>query len=229
MRVVAFNSSHRKKSDTAALVDRLLEGAASLGAQTEHVRLADYRIGFCTNCLTCYRYQGAGIAPCSIKDDMRALLEKIRDADGVVLASPLHGGFLNGTMTTFFERATFTLGRPTGTIMGLRGCPEPRLTEKARACASVVNAGIVPPELRQACDLATPWLRDCAPVLFNGELAGELYAASMQYHGLTDEECSRAFLLKELTDEQMEQAFDLGTKMAKTIEAGPRPYSPPGC
>ncbi|MBI4859649.1 MAG: flavodoxin family protein [Candidatus Riflebacteria bacterium] len=227
MRIVAFNSSHHKGGDTATLVEKLLAGARSVGVETEHVRLADHRIGFCTNCLTCYQDPSADIGACSLKDDVRTLLAKVRQADGVVLASPLHSGFVNGTMTTFLERLTFTLCRPGATMMGLRGCPVPRLTEKARACAAVINAGMIPPGLRQYCDLATPWLKDGAPMMFNGEWVGELYAAAMQAESLSDEECHRGFLLKRLTDEQLRQAFDLGVALAKAALAGPKPYAPP--
>jgi len=53
------------------------------------------------------------IAPCTIEDDVGEILEKIRDADEIIMASPVHCGFVTGLMTTFVERIAFRLCRPT--------------------------------------------------------------------------------------------------------------------
>ncbi len=226
MYILALNATGRPRGTTTVLVEQALAGAASRGAQTEMVLLAEHDIRFCTGCLTCYQDLEARIAPCSQEDDVRALLEKVAAADGIVLASPLHSGFVTGLMTTFLERATWTLCRPTGTLMEFRGCPEPRLTDKARASVSIVNAGGVPPHLRRFCDTATPWLREMALMLFNGEFVGDMYAAAVFDRPLDEDEGTRTFLLRRLRQEQLDEARALGERLAQAVQRGVRPYDP---
>jgi multimeric flavodoxin WrbA len=227
MKVLAINATSRPKKTTSQLTLKALEGAASLGAETEMVLLGELDIQFCTNCLTCYQDHKSDIAPCSIDDDVRGVLGKIREADGLILSSPVHSGFVTGLMTTFVERACFTMVKPTGEMLGMQGAPVPRLTGKNRAVATMVSAGMISPELRQYCDLGTPWLQEAAAMMANGSSVGDMYACAFFPHELTDDEWTRAFLLRELTGEQFEEAFALGKKMAKAIRDGQvKPYDP---
>jgi multimeric flavodoxin WrbA len=156
---------------------------------------------------------------------MTLILEKIKEADGVLFGSPVHMGFVTGLMHVFMERACFRLARPTGEIFGLKGCPEPRLTDKPRAAASIVTAGLIPEEMRQYCDLGTQWLKENVPMLINGELVIDQYAAAYFPRELKDDEWQRAFFLRELIEKQQEEAFELGTTFATRISAGNlRPY-----
>lgn len=227
MRILAINAAGRERGTTTRLAHQALEGAASLGAATEMVMLKDHDIRFCTNCLTCYLDQEAEIGRCSLDDDVRSILEKIRDADGVLLASPVHSGFVTGLMTTFLERAVWPLCRPTGEMMGVKGVPMPRLTAKVRVSASIVSAGGIPPEMRQFCDLGTPWLREGAPLIFNGPFVGDMYAAAHFPRALVGREWERAYLFRELTGEQLEEARQLGMTMVQAAAAGPEPFRLP--
>jgi len=225
MKVLALNATYRTNGTTTSLVNKALEGAETAGAQTEHLLLKDYDIRYCTNCLKCYGDLESEIAPCTHDDDVTFILEKIKDADGVLLGSPVHMGFVTGLMYVFMERACFRLARPTGEIFGLKGCPEPRLTDKARACASIVTAGWVPEEMRQYCDQGTEWLKENVPMLFNGEFVVDQYAAAYFPHELTDDEWQRAFFLRKLTDSQHQEAFELGKTLAARIAQGSvRPF-----
>ena len=226
MKVLAFNSTGKNSGNTSKLTRKALEGAASQGADTEMVLLKDYDIGFCNDCYTCYQNHDSDIGPCSIDDDVTGLLEKVKGADGVIFASPLHSGFINGRMTAFMERAVFRLCTPTGEMMGLKGCPMPRLTDKARAAACIINAGMIPPEARQYCDLATPWLKEGMGMMVNGPVIQDMYAAAIFDQPLSDEDASRGFLLRKLKDEQLEEAYQLGVNLAQAIKDGLTPYDP---
>jgi len=220
MRILALNATYRKNGTTVALVERALEGAAVVGAVTEHLLLKDYDIRHCTNCLKCYGDLESEIAPCTHADDVTLILEKIKAADGVILGSPVHMGFVTGLMYVFMERTCFRLARPTGELLGLKGCPESRLTNKPRALASIVTAGCVPEELRQHCDAGTVWLQDNVPMLFNGEFVADQYAAALFPKRLNDDEWAKAFFLRKLTEAQLEEAFELGKTLASRIDAG---------
>ena len=226
MKILALNATYRPTKTTTRLTESALRGAASVGVVTEMVMLRDKNIQFCKNCLTCYKDLESEIAPCTIEDDVGGILEKIREADGIIMASPVHCGFVTGLMMTFIERITFRLCRPTGEYMGLKGCPEPRLTEKARTVATIVSAGGMPIEMREYCDIGTPWLKETA-MFFNGECIGDIYAGAVFTKKLQDEEWPKSFLFRELTEEQLQEAFDLGVKMAEAIKSETvRPYNP---
>jgi multimeric flavodoxin WrbA len=225
MRIIALNGTYRPGQTTTRLVEKALEGAASAGAHTEMVVLKEHAIEFCRNCLTCYQDLESEIAPCLIEDDVRPILEKIRDADGIILASPVHNGFITGLMVSFLERASWTLLRPTGELLGLKGVPEPRLTGKARGITVILSAGLIPTELRQCCDTGTPFLIEWASLAFNGELVGDLYAGAFFTKSLTDEEWSKAYFFRQLTENQLQQAFELGAQLAGAVRSGDiRPY-----
>jgi len=227
MRILSINGTYRKNGTTTRLTEMALEGAVSVGADTEMILLTEKDIRYCTNCLTCYKDLESRIAPCIIEDDVHHILAKIADADGVLFTSPVHSGFVSALMTTFIHRASWTLLRPTGEILGLKGCPESRLTDKARAIATIVSAGGVPTELRKYCDTGSPWLQDIAATICNGECVGDMYAGAVFNKELEGEEWSRMYLFRELTDEQLRQAYDLGVTMARAVKEGTiRPYDP---
>jgi len=53
MEVIAFNGSPRKKWNTATLLEKALEGAASQGAKTEIVHLYNLDFKGCRSCFGC--------------------------------------------------------------------------------------------------------------------------------------------------------------------------------
>lgn len=110
-------------------------------------------------------------------------------------------------------------------ILGLRGCPEPRLTDKPRGAAIIASAGGIPDELRQYCDMATPCLNDLCQLLINGDVVGDLYAGAHYPRDVADHEWSKAYTIRELDDAQLEQAYSLGAPLAHKIQNGEmRPY-----
>jgi multimeric flavodoxin WrbA len=123
MKILAINGTYRPKGTTTGLTEAALEGATSVGAETEMVLLRDHDVRHCTNCLMCYRDLDSEIAPCSMDDDVGEILQKVVDADGIILSSPVHNGFITGLMTVFFERIAWRLCRPTGTLLTFRGVP----------------------------------------------------------------------------------------------------------
>ena len=220
MKVLALNASYRREGTTTSLVEKALLGATTVGADTEHLLLKDYEISYCTNCLKCYGDLESDIAPCTHLDDVTLILEKIKEADGVLLGSPVHMGFVTGLLWVFMERACWRLSRPTGELLGLKGCPEPRLTDKARASASIVTAGVVPEELRPYCDSGTEWLKSNLPMMFNGEFVIDQYAAACFPKELKDDEWQKAFFIRRLTEKQLQDAFEVGKTLATRISEG---------
>ncbi len=97
--VVAFVGTANRDGLVSRMCSRVLEGAADAGASTELVNLYDHEIEQCIGCWSCYR-EGT----CFHDDDFEALFTKLRDADAVVLGSPVYVGSMSGCMKTFFDR-----------------------------------------------------------------------------------------------------------------------------
>ncbi|MDR3670750.1 MAG: flavodoxin family protein [Holophaga sp.] len=107
MRVIGINGSPRKKWNTATLLGKALEGAASVGAETELIHIYDLDYKGCRSCFACKLKTGSSHGSCSMKDDLTPVLEKVKQADAVVLGSPIYFGMVTGEMRSFLERLMF--------------------------------------------------------------------------------------------------------------------------
>ena len=220
MKIIAINGSYRPTGTTTQLAQKALDGAASVGAETEMLMLRDCRIGYCTNCLKCYRDLESEIAPCCIEDSMDEILEKLRDADGVILASPVHNGFVTALMVVLLERMAWRVLRPVGSFLGGMGM-ESRLSSKTRAVVSIASAGGMPPKLKKYCDDGTPWLKSNIPLMLHAQWIGDMYAgAVLEKLPETRDDWTELFFLRKLADEQLEEARVLGARMAEAIRSG---------
>lgn len=99
-KVLILSASPRKGGNSDLLCDEFLLGAREAGNQTEKIFLKDKRIGYCEGCGVCYN-QGMS---CPQKDDMPEIIEKMIDADVIVLASPVYFYTINAQMKTLIDR-----------------------------------------------------------------------------------------------------------------------------
>ncbi len=107
MKVMAFNGSPRKKWNTAILLEKALEGAASKGAETELIHLYDLNFKGCISCFSCKTKGGKSYGKCAVKDDLTPLFRKIEKTDAIILGSPIYFGTVAGEMRSFMERLLF--------------------------------------------------------------------------------------------------------------------------
>ena len=107
MKVIAINGSPRKKWNTATLLEKALEGAASRGAGTELVHLYDLTFKGCLSCFACKTRGGRSYGKCAVRDDLMPLFQHLEKADGVILGSPIYLGTVTGEMRSFLERWVF--------------------------------------------------------------------------------------------------------------------------
>jgi multimeric flavodoxin WrbA len=229
MKILAINGTYRPKGTTTGLTEAALEGAAMVGAETEMVMLQNLDVRHCNNCLMCYKDLESEIAPCSHNDDVGEILKKIMEADGIILSSPVHNGFITGLMTMLFERMAWRLCRPTGRFLTFRGAPEPR-SKKVRALATIVSAGSMPAKTgKKYCNDGTPFMKENGCLILNADWAGAVYAGGEFSKKLKGDDWQKAYLFKKLSDDQIEEARGLGVKMANMIKAGRlRPLHPFG-
>ena len=107
MKILAVNGSPRKTWNTAILLRKALEGATSQGAEAEFVHLYDLNFKGCQSCFSCKTIGSKSYGKCARKDDITSILERVRDADGIILGSPVYLGAATGAMRSFLERLVF--------------------------------------------------------------------------------------------------------------------------
>ena len=100
MNILAINGSPRTiRSTTRTLASFVLNGAAEAGAEIEMIDLCDFRVTPCTACEAC-SFNGI----CVNDDDVPAIVARMKDADGIVFASPVYIDNVSGQMKLFFDR-----------------------------------------------------------------------------------------------------------------------------
>ena len=106
-KIIAINGSPRKNWNTAIMLQSALEGANANGAETELINLYDYEYKGCVSCLVCKRKGSKANGLCVYKDALTTILEKCKEADAIILGSPIYFGDVTGMMRSFLERFLF--------------------------------------------------------------------------------------------------------------------------
>lgn len=107
MKVIAVNGSPRKTWNTATLLEKALEGAASQGAETELTHLYDLTFKGCISCFACKTKGGNSYGKCAVNDDLTPIFKNIEKVDAIILGSPIYWGTVTGEMRSFMERLLF--------------------------------------------------------------------------------------------------------------------------
>lgn len=100
MKIVAVLGSPRLNGNSAFLAGRFLEAARKLGAETQSFALNTLVYRGCQSCNRCKRSSET----CVLQDDLSEVLEAVREADVIVLATPVYYGDVTGQMKTFIDR-----------------------------------------------------------------------------------------------------------------------------
>ncbi|HNX17775.1 MAG TPA: flavodoxin family protein [Methanoregula sp.] len=104
MKVVAFNGSARKDGNTAILVRALFKELEKAGIKTELVQLSGKKIHGCTACQKCWENKDRR---CVIDDFANECIEKMDEADGIILASPTYFSDVSTEMKALIDRSGF--------------------------------------------------------------------------------------------------------------------------
>lgn len=92
-------SPHGKKGNTAKLINEVLKGAESIGAVHETIFLKGDTLAPCRGCDVCH-VKGF----CVQKDSFGDIVQKILDADGLILASPNYIFSVSAQLKAFMDR-----------------------------------------------------------------------------------------------------------------------------
>ena len=105
MKVVAFNGSARKDGNTAILVNAVFKELKKEGIETELVQLSGKKIRGCIACGKCFEKKD-GL--CAVKGDIiNECIEKMTEADGIILASPTYFADVSTEMKALIDRSGY--------------------------------------------------------------------------------------------------------------------------
>jgi len=105
MKVVAFNGSARKDGNTAILIRKVFGALEAEGIETELFQLAGKKIRGCTACGKCYENKNK---KCVVDNDvLNECLEKMVEADGIILGSPTYFADVTTETKALIDRAGF--------------------------------------------------------------------------------------------------------------------------
>jgi multimeric flavodoxin WrbA len=105
MKVVGFNGSPRKNGNTSLLIKRVFAKLEDAGIETELVQLGGNLVHGCTACLKCKESKSGR---CSIEDDIiNECIEKMVEADGIILGSPTYFASLTTETKALIDRSGY--------------------------------------------------------------------------------------------------------------------------
>jgi multimeric flavodoxin WrbA len=99
MKIIGFNASPRKSGNTAWSIGQIFDGAATAGAETKIFHSSELVISPCRGCLGCAEGNG-----CAVADDMSEIYAALKQADALVLGSPLYMAQMSGQAKVFTDR-----------------------------------------------------------------------------------------------------------------------------
>ena len=86
-KVLILSASPRREGNSDTLCNEFLRGAKEAGHDAEKIFLRDKKINYCTGCGLC---NDNGYTDCSQKDDATEIIEKMVQADVIVMATPVY-------------------------------------------------------------------------------------------------------------------------------------------
>ena len=115
MKILALVSSYRLKGNTAQVVNLINAQMRKMAARIneplefETLFLGRLDIGLCRGCRVCFNVSED---KCPLKDDLLAVKSKMKAADGLIFASPVYVGDVNGIMKNLIDRLAHVCHRP---------------------------------------------------------------------------------------------------------------------
>jgi multimeric flavodoxin WrbA len=108
MKVVAFNGSPNGKGNTSLAIEMVASELRKEGIEVEIVHVGNKLIQGCLACNACMKTKDE---KCIIKgDDVNEWIQKMKEADGIILGTPVHYAAIGGTMKSFLDRAFYVMG-----------------------------------------------------------------------------------------------------------------------
>ncbi len=113
MKVIGINGSARKDGNTAILINTVFKELEAEGIETELIQLSGTNL---KGCMACYKCKETKNNTCVIKDELNGYIEKLLDADGIILGSPVYFADVSTEMKAFIDRVG-VVSRANGNIL----------------------------------------------------------------------------------------------------------------
>lgn len=105
MKVIAFNGSPNKEGNTYHAIKIIAAELEKEGIETEIVHVGNKSIRGCTACGQCAKNKNER---CVLPgDEVNEWVQKMKEADGIILGSPVHYSSIGATMKAFLDRAFY--------------------------------------------------------------------------------------------------------------------------
>lgn len=98
-KVLIICGSPRPEGNTAQIAKECAKVIENRGVSTEIISFAERKI---ESCIACYQCKDLG--ECSIDDGLNAIIKKLRDAQGFIVASPVYFGTARGDVMSALQR-----------------------------------------------------------------------------------------------------------------------------
>lgn len=118
MKAIGIVGSPRENGNTEILTKHTLKAIAEEGLDTELIRLAGLDIRPCNACMVCQNEER-----CPIDDDLFPLYTKMKEAEGIILASPVYFGSATALLKALMDRAGYISLKNGRTFAGKVGGP----------------------------------------------------------------------------------------------------------
>ena len=104
MKVVAFNGSPRKNGNTYEAIITVAAELKKENIEVEIIHVGNKVIRGCMACGGCGRNMNER---CVVNDEVNEWIQKMKEADGIIIGSPVHYSAIAGTMKSFLDRAFY--------------------------------------------------------------------------------------------------------------------------
>lgn len=104
IKVVAFNGSPKSEGNTYQALNIIKTELEKEEIEVEIIQVGNKEIRGCLACNECAKNQNER---CIIEDEVNAWIQKMKNADGIILGSPVHYAAIAGTMKSFLDRAFY--------------------------------------------------------------------------------------------------------------------------
>ena len=105
MKVVLINGSPRKNGNTMRALQEVAASLEKEGLETEIVWIGNKPV---RGCAACYQCKTKDLGKCVFADDVaNSIIEKLKDADGIIIGAPTYYGQPAGTLLAVWQRVCF--------------------------------------------------------------------------------------------------------------------------
>jgi len=111
MRVAAFNGSPNKEGNTYHALRIVADELEKEGIETEITHVGNKLIRRCLACGKCRKNKDER---CVTQDEVNDWIAKMKEADGIILGSPVHFSSISAAMKAFLDRAFYVAGNNGG-------------------------------------------------------------------------------------------------------------------